>query len=110
MIPTSACENLASLPTGVRQALAAAEANGWTTRVTFSDIEVESVAFRARRGAVSVSSRHEAKPGKAMGFVVGWRMPGPLGIPARLGFRELLAELKEPSREAEIQKNPDAVA
>lgn len=88
------------LPTGLRQAVKTAQEHGWVFDVKHArhagvdGVEITSFVLRARRAGVHLASRHESRNGSSMGFASGWRSPGPFGIPARLGWREVLAELK----------------
>lgn len=87
------------LPSGIKQAIKAAEAGGWSHEATFAigplPEGIASIVFRARRQGICIVTRHESKVGpRSMSFAAGWRDPGPHGIPARLGFRAVIAELR----------------
>lgn len=88
------------LPSSLKGAIKAAEASGWDTTVTFAmgpgPEFISSVVFRAHRGEIWLVTRHESKlgPRQGMGFVSAFRHPGPFDIPLRLGWREVLAELR----------------
>lgn len=91
-------------PTNLKSAIKAADERGWTCMANYAvgpDPEkIESWVFQAVRFHPTLqilNARWEAKPGQSFGFASGWRRPGVLGIPDRLGYRELMAVLKEAS-------------
>lgn len=93
------------MPTSVKQALKAAEANGWSTRITYAvgpaPEEVHSVVFRARRGDVVFAAAWSWLDGDKVGIDFVYRTthlsPSVVRFPfEKVGFREMTAELKTP--------------
>lgn len=107
------------VPSNGNTAVKAAIAGEWAYAIEYAigplPDGTHSVLFRARRHGVLVACRWEAKAEapRKMGFVSGWSSPGPLGWPSRLGWREVIAALKESasneelcSRDVDEEKNP----
>lgn len=87
------------MPSGIKSAVKLAAANGWDYLVTYAigppiegGLEVHSVVFKARKGAVALASRHQKVGEKPFGFNKGFISVNNR-LPIALGWRDITAVL-----------------
>lgn len=91
----------AVIPANVKSVMATARKNHWSCWAFYAvgpEPElVHSVVLKLFHpgDGIRLVSRHEGADPRKLGFVAGWKIPGPDGIPLRIGWRSVVAIVRE---------------